>query len=135
MMPVEEYSQMPMTLDPLFPDCGHDPCRMQILNFGDGQEPFTIEMECLTCGKTKVSEPTPEQMKALAKEIDEIFSNPCSEKEMGEQISGYRNVQSGELAPSHRIGTAEDGRPLYQAQTGWEPVEAYESDSDGNWLP
>jgi len=50
-------------------------------------------------------------------------------------FSGYRNLETGEEAPAHLIGTTEDGRALYQAIEGWEPKEPYESDEDGNWIP
>ena len=51
------------------------------------------------------------------------------------KFSAYRNLETDERAPPHRIGTTEDGRLLYSAQEGWEPVEPYECDEDGNWIP
>lgn len=51
------------------------------------------------------------------------------------EFSGYRNVNTGEVVPAHRIGTTEDGRILYKSQEGFEPVEDYECDAEGNWIP
>ena len=56
------------------------------------------------------------------------------------KISSYRNTTTNETAPAHRIGETEDGRSLYSAQDGWEPIDsegnavAVECDSDGNWI-
>jgi hypothetical protein len=56
------------------------------------------------------------------------------EEEMSKSaITTYRNGSTGETAPSHQIGTADDGRPRFQGIPGWEPVEPYEADNDGNW--
>ena len=46
----------------------------------------------------------------------------------------YRNLTTGETAPAHRIGTTEDGHPLYQSVEGWEPTFDFECDEDGNWV-
>lgn len=51
------------------------------------------------------------------------------------KFNEYRNLTTGETAPAHLIGTTEDGRQLYQAIEGWEPVGEYECDEDGNWIP
>jgi len=49
------------------------------------------------------------------------------------KITAYRNLSTGEHVPPHLIGTTEDGRNLYQGAEGFEPVEPYETDKDGNW--
>lgn len=50
------------------------------------------------------------------------------------KITTYRNLETGETAPAHWIGRDEEGRDLYQYVEGWEPVEPYECDDDGNWM-
>ena len=54
---------------------------------------------------------------------------------MKTKFSAYKNLETGETAPTHRIGTTEDGRLLYAYAEGYEPVEPYECDEDGNWIP
>jgi hypothetical protein len=54
---------------------------------------------------------------------------------MPAKITAYRNLTSGELVPPHYLGESADGRPLYRHVEGWEPVEAFECDADGNWIP
>lgn len=57
------------------------------------------------------------------------------------KIAYYRNDKTGELAPPHRIGENDSGKPLYHAPTGWTPVDSSEiavpvvCDEDGNWTP
>lgn len=51
------------------------------------------------------------------------------------KITAYRNAETGETAPPHLLGTDAKGRPLYQGVEGWEPVEPYHEDADGNWVP
>lgn len=52
----------------------------------------------------------------------------------------YRNDKTGELAPPHRIGSNEEGKPIYQSIDGWTPVDSdgneieCEYDYDGNWI-
>lgn len=56
------------------------------------------------------------------------------------EISYYRNIKTGEMAPPHLVGTDEEGNSLYQFVEGWEPVDYHgnpvecDSDSDGNWI-
>lgn len=51
------------------------------------------------------------------------------------EIRAYINLQTRDSVPVHLLGSAADGRPLYQAVDGHEPDAAYEFDDDGNWLP
>jgi hypothetical protein len=51
------------------------------------------------------------------------------------RISQYRNTATGELAPSHRIGTDSDGNNVYLVPEGWEPVEPYTLDAEGHAIP
>jgi hypothetical protein len=46
----------------------------------------------------------------------------------------YKNLETGEIAPAHRIGTNDEGEVIYQYVEGWEPVFTYYSDEDGNWI-
>lgn len=45
-----------------------------------------------------------------------------------------RNIETGEIAPAHVIGTNEDNLPVIQFAEGWEPAFPYETDEDGNWI-
>ena len=51
-----------------------------------------------------------------------------------QKITAYRNLTTGELAPTHQIGTDDRGRPLYQSVEGYEPVDPYEITEDGYWV-
>ncbi len=51
-----------------------------------------------------------------------------------------QNIETGERAPAHRIGTDEQGRAIYQRVNGWELVGKgldteidTERDPDGNY--
>jgi hypothetical protein len=46
----------------------------------------------------------------------------------------YKNIETGEIAPAHRIGRDDFGAKIYQFVEGWEPTFPYESDEDGNWI-
>jgi len=45
------------------------------------------------------------------------------------------DIETQVAAPLHLIGSASDGRPLYQSVARCEPDAAYDIDDDGNWLP
>lgn len=40
------------------------------------------------------------------------------------KIDGMRDMTTGQIGPAHLNGTDEDGRAVYQAIDGWEPVTA-----------
>lgn len=46
----------------------------------------------------------------------------------------YKNLETGEIAPAHRIGTNDEGEVIYQYVEGWEPTTPYTTDEDGNWI-
>lgn len=46
-------------------------------------------------------------------------------------ISTYRNTNTGETAPAHRVGIDADGRELFSVPAGWEPTTQYEINEDG----
>lgn len=46
-----------------------------------------------------------------------------------------KHAHTGEIVPAHLIGQTEDGRPLYQGVSGYEPTEAADFDADGNFSP
>lgn len=48
------------------------------------------------------------------------------------EIKTYRNLETGEIAPAHRIGTDELGCPVYLVPPGWEPEQPYWLDTEGN---
>lgn len=45
------------------------------------------------------------------------------------------NLTTGERVPGHRLGTTEDGRPVYQRVEGYEPCVPCEADEEGDWVP
>lgn len=38
------------------------------------------------------------------------------------------------IMPCERIGTTNDGRPVYRRVDGWEPTTAYALSTHGNWV-
>lgn len=50
---------------------------------------------------------------------------------MTHYITTYRNLTTGETAPAHCVGVAENGDEIYLLPDGWEPVEEYWLDADG----
>ena len=59
--------------------------------------------------------------------LDEEFP-PC-------KFTAYRRLETGEEAPPHLLGADDEGRSVYLAVEGWEPIGApYACDEDGNWI-
>ena len=56
------------------------------------------------------------------------------------EVKFYRNTLTGSKSQPHRIGEAEDGRSIYMALEGWEPLDenenpiSVEADDQGRWI-
>jgi hypothetical protein len=56
------------------------------------------------------------------------------------EVKYYRNTMTGLKSQPHRLGTTEDGRGIYLALEGWEPLDENEEpieveiDSKGTWI-
>ena len=56
------------------------------------------------------------------------------------EVKYYRNTMTGIKSQPHRLGTTEDGRGIYMALEGWEPLDeneepiAVEVDAKGTWV-
>jgi hypothetical protein len=56
------------------------------------------------------------------------------------EVTHYRNKMTGFQSQPHRIGTTEDGRGIYMALEGWEPLDEHgdaidvEPDEKGTWI-
>jgi C4-dicarboxylate-specific signal transduction histidine kinase len=56
------------------------------------------------------------------------------------EVKYYRNTMTGIKSQPHRLGTTEDGRGIYMALEGWEPLDENEEpievapDAKGTWI-
>ena len=56
------------------------------------------------------------------------------------EVAFYRNKMTGLKSQPHRLGNTEDGRGIYMALEGWEPIDAeektieVEADQQGRWI-
>jgi hypothetical protein len=56
------------------------------------------------------------------------------------EVKYYRNTMTGIKSQPHRLGTTEDGRGIYLALEGWEPLDeneepiAVQPDAKGAWI-
>jgi hypothetical protein len=56
------------------------------------------------------------------------------------EVKYYRNTMTGIKSQPHRLGTTEDGRGIYMALEGWEPLDENEKpievepDAKGTWI-
>ena len=56
------------------------------------------------------------------------------------EVTLYRNKMTGLKSQPHRIGNTEDGRGIYMALEGWEPLDAddnpidVQADDEGRWI-
>jgi hypothetical protein len=56
------------------------------------------------------------------------------------EVKYYRNTMTGIKSQPHRLGTTEDGRGIYMALEGWEPLDEKEEpievepDAKGTWI-
>ena len=56
------------------------------------------------------------------------------------EVTFYRNKMTGLKSQPHRIGNTADGRGIYMALEGWEPLDAddnpidVQADDEGRWI-
>ena len=56
------------------------------------------------------------------------------------EVKFYRNTMTGLKSQPHRIGYTDDGRGIYMALEGWEPLDEndnpieVEADEEGRWI-